>query len=33
MEIIISIVIAFYLPQLAGEVKTRVLRHRKHYNA
>lgn len=33
MEIIISVLIAFYLPQLAGELKARAIRHHKHYRA
>lgn len=33
MEIIISVIVAFYLPQLVCELKARVIRHRKHYSA
>lgn len=33
MEIIISVLIAFYLPSLALELKLRLSRHQKHYRA
>jgi len=33
MEIIIAVLIAFYLPQAVVELKTRVIRHQKHYRA
>lgn len=33
MEIIFSVLIAFYLPSLAMELKLRLVRHRKHYRA
>lgn len=33
MEIIIATIVLFYAPQLAIELKTRVIRHRKHYRA